>query len=658
MTKNQQSFLKKLSPNLTYYFILLMLLNVLLFLTKPDYAYIGIALSLILISYTVYKIIDARKNWKQFTDKMDADLFAGSQSSLLSMPLPLVILSTEGNILWYNSRFKGIIETEKSILGDPIQSLFLNWDWKAIKDSKDNFIQQNIQNRSYRVFQSVQEDQGVHTFYWLDDTEHKQLEKVYDEEKTMLMYVQVDNFDEIISSAQDGMSPFIISEINATLKRFAHANQAILHKIDDDEYILVLHKKYLDTLEAKKFSILDDIRNINAGNRNPITLSIGVSRDGKSLTEREHSSKTAMELALGRGGDQAVVRKDNNYDFFGGRSKNVERINRVRSRMIAQGLATLITEAEQIFIMGHRYPDLDSFAASIGVLRCVKNLEKEASIVLNEVTEPIRDVFEFFKNDPDYRFIRSAEVKSKTSPKSLLIIVDTHRPTFTDDPDIIPLFNKKVVIDHHRRGTEIVENPALMYLEPYASSTSEMVTELIQYISERPTIEPEEANTLLSGIILDTKNFVFNTGVRTFDAASFLRRNGADTLLVREIFKDKMEESIIKSGILSNSVEVHEGVALSVNETAIDNVKKLISQGADELIDIRNIHTSFVIGKDLEDTVYISARSTGECNVQVILEKLGGGGHLETAGAQFKDKSIAEVKELLIKQIDHYLEGK
>lgn len=329
----------------------------------------------------------------------------------------------------------------------------------------------------------------------------------------------------------------------------------------------------------------------------------------------------------------------------------------MRSRIVAQGLATLIRESDNVYIMGHRFPDLDSFAASIGVYRSVRNLEKPAYIILREVTEPIEELYRLIADNPEYLFVQPGEYKGRITDNDLLIIVDTHRPTFTEDPEIIPEFSKRVLIDHHRRGTEIVQDVALMYLEPYASSTAEMVTEILQYITERPMIEPEEANALLAGIVLDTKNFVFNTGVRTFDAASFLRRNGADPQKVREMFKDGLEESIVKSTIINNANEVAEGVLLSVNNTPTANVKKLISQGADELINIRGIHTSFVIGRELDDEVFISARSTGAVNVQVILEKLGGGGHLETAGAQFKDQTTEEVRALLEPEIMNYLEG-
>ncbi len=325
---------------------------------------------------------------------------------------------------------------------------------------------------------------------------------------------------------------------------------------------------------------------------------------------------------------------------------------------MAQGLAGLIKESERVYIMGHNYGDMDSFASAIGMYRCCLNLDVPAYMVLNKPNDAIQGLYDLFKDKRLYRFVTGADVTgARSHSKDLLIIVDTHRPNFTEAPEIISLFERVVVIDHHRRGAEIVEDTALLYQEPYASSASEMVTEIIQYITNEVTLEPLEASALLSGIILDTKNFVFNTGVRTFDAASFLRRKGADTRLVRELFKEDLIESVIKSNIVSSATILEGGMAISQSVEASDNIKTIISQGADELIDIRGIHTSFVLGEDGQGKIYISARSTGKVNVQVILEKLGGGGHRETAGAQLEDIGLEEAKELLLEKINETLEG-
>lgn len=648
----------KLKSYLIYLIALLVVVNVLLFMANPEYSYISIALSVVVLVITFIQEFDRRTLWLRFMESMDEKLLTSSQSSLLNMPVANLVLDEDGKIIWYNSLFKESVEIEGDILGKDVQKLFAGWDWNKLKQDSEPYFTESLHDKFYRVYKTVGDsDEGtIYTLYFYDDTSYRQLEQTHMDETPVLVYVQVDNFDEVLGSAREGRSPFIISEINSVLKDWASGYDAVMHRIDDDEFVLIMSQKHVEGMELKRFTILDDARNIDVGNKSKVTLSIGISRDGDDLRQRDQSSKTALELALGRGGDQAVIRKDGRYEFYGGRSKHVERMSRVRSRVVAQGLATLIRDSRNIYIMGHRYPDIDSLAASIGVYRSVLNLDKDAAIVLNDVTDSIQDVYDLFKNDDLYQFVGSSEVRNKIGEEDLLIVVDTHRPNFVEDPELIELFKNRVVIDHHRRGTEVIENLSLFYLEPYASSTSEMVTEIIQYITERVKIEPAESNALLAGIILDTKNFIFNTGVRTFDAAAFLRRHGADTQQVAEFFKDALDENIIKSAIITNANMISPGIVLSENTVPNVNIKKIISQGADELINIKDIHTSFVLGIDPKGTIFASARSNGESNVQVILEKVGGGGHLETAGAQFENKSFDEVKAILLDAIRQYEE--
>lgn len=649
---------KKIKPYLILLIALLIVVNVLLFIANPEFSYISIALSVVVLVITFTQEFDRRTLWLRFMEDMDDSLLTASQSSLLNMPVATLVLDNDGKVIWYNSRFKEALDVEGDILGKDITKLFMGWDWNKIKQDTEEYFSESLHEQYFKVYKTKgkNEDGEIYTLYFYNDTEFRALEQRYEDDTPVLVYVQVDDFDEVLGSAREGRSPFIISEINSVLKEWARSYDAVMHNIDDDEFVLIMSQKHLEGMELKRFTILDDARNIDVGNKSKVTLSIGISRDGDDLTERDQSSKTALELALGRGGDQAVIRKDGRYEFYGGRSKHVERMSRVRSRVVAQGLATLMRDSRNIYIMGHKYPDIDSLAASIGVYRSALNLEKEAAIILNDVTDSIQDIYDLFKDDDLYQFLSSNDVRNKITDEDLLIIVDTHRPNFVEDPELIDLFKNRVVIDHHRRGTKVVENLALFYLEPYASSTSEMVTEIIQYITERVKIEPAESNALLAGIILDTKNFIFNTGVRTFDAAAFLRRHGADTQQVSEFFKDALDENIIKSAIITNANMVRPGIVLSMNTEPNVNIKKIISQGADELINIKDIHTSFVLGIDLKGVIFVSARSNGDTNVQVILEKVGGGGHLETAGAQFENKSFDEVKEILLDAIKQYEE--
>jgi c-di-AMP phosphodiesterase-like protein len=637
-----------------YYLAAIAVLVTALFFVRLEWAYVGAAIFLILLVYTIYKNIRMRAWTEDYLERMREDVSASQGGGYLTMPLPLLVVDEKGVILWYNSKMRDRLNREEQLVGTRLQSIFPGWNWEEIKKSEETFFTQRIRDTYYKVFHTVAEATSgkVYTFYWIDDTENVRLLQAYQDEKPMLAYIQVDNFDEVISEIDDARKPFLISEINTLIQKWSMRNSGILHRIDDDEFILLVEKHHLENIEMRRFTILDDVRKISTGTRLALTLSIGLSIDGDTLTQRDEASKSALELALGRGGDQAVIKQGGNYEFYGGRSKNVERKSRVKSRMVAQGLVALINESPHVYIMGHSYPDMDAFGACIGLYRATLELGIPASIVLGEVGDAIAMVYHEFGPNPDYHFIQPGEAKSRITPEDLLIIADTHRPNFTEAPELIPLTPRRVVIDHHRRGTEIVEDLSLLYQEPYASSTCEMVAEILQYLGTDVNITADEANALMAGIILDTKNFVFNTGVRTFDAAAYLRRKGANMQQVREFFQEELDDTIIKSTLVSSAVLVEPELALSSTDFPSVNIKKIVSQSADELVDIRGIETAFVMGPDTDGTIIISARSNGKVNVQVILEKLGGGGHLETAGAQLTGMSLEDAKEKLLQVIE------
>lgn len=636
--------------NVYYFLAAIAALVVALFFLRPEWAYGGAAIFLILLVYTIYKNLRAKAWLDAYLERMREDVSSSQCGSYLTMPLPLLVVDESGEILWYNSKLRERLQRDEPLVGLKVASLFPGWNWQEMKTSEEKFFTQRIRDQHYKIFWTDTDSGGsaVYTFFWVDDTKHVQLQKAYEDEQPMLAYIQVDNFDEVTSEIEDTLRPFLISEINSQIQKWAIRNSGILHRIDDDEFILLLEKQQLENIEMRRFTILDDVRKINTGSRMALTLSIGLSLDGETLSTRDEASKQALDLALARGGDQAVIKRAGSFEFYGGRSKNVERKSRVKSRMVAQALASLISESPHVYIMGHAYPDMDAFGACIGLYRASLNLGVPASIILEEAGDAISAVYQGFGPHPDYHFLRPEEAKNRIQKEDLLIIADTHRPNFTEAPELIQLTPRRVVIDHHRRGTEIVENLALLYQEPYASSTSEMVAEILQYLGTAPNLTSDEANALMSGILLDTKNFVFNTGVRTFDAASFLRRSGADMQKVREFFQDELDDTIIKSALISSAVLVEEEVALSTSDIPSENIKKIISQSADELLDIRGIRTVYVLGKDLSGTVFISGRSSGKDNVQVVLERLGGGGHLETAGAQLSGVSIEEAREKLL----------
>lgn len=640
------------------YLLLLALVIAFIFTGNRDLGYVALGLYLLVFIYTLYFQFHSRGQWESLVEDLRLQVEEGQASAYLNMPLPVLLVDEDGMILWHNSKFKNILDRETGFIGQNVETVFSPWNWKQMLEG-GYFFDQPLGEKHYKVFRSSSQNKGInlYTLYWYDETDFSKLKQSYKDEMPLAIYIQLDNFDEVVKETDENRLPFLLSGINSAIRQWAQDHEGILHRIDEDEYVVLVENRYIESMEVGRFSIIDDVRKIEEGNRLPMTLSMGISIDGENFSQRDFGSQKALELALGRGGDQVVVRRNSNYEFFGGRSKNVERKSRVKSRVVAQGLAGLIKESERVYIMGHNYGDMDSFGSTIGMYRCCLNLAVPAYIVLNKSTEAIEDLYALFKDKKLYRFVSGAEVAgARSHSKDLLIVVDTHRPNFTESPELLPLFERTVVVDHHRRGAEIIENTSLLYQEPYASSASEMISEILQYITSDVVLEPLEASALLSGIILDTKNFVFNTGVRTFDAASFLRRHGADTKLVRELFKEDLLEAVIKSNIVSSAVIIEEGIALSQSSESAENIKTIISQGADELIDIKGIHTSFVLGSDPQEKIYISARSTGEINVQVILEKLGGGGHLETAGAQLEDMTAQEAKTLLLETIRESLE--
>ena len=351
-----------------------------------------------------------------------------------------------------------------------------------------------------------------------------------------------------------------------------------------------------------------------------------------------------------------VIRKKNTFEFYGGKTKAVEKRNRVKARVIAHGFRALIDESSKVFIMGHKTPDMDSFGSAIGIYRCVANRGKEGYIVLSEVNEGIETVFQTIKDKDLYQFVTPLQAVELMDENAMLVVVDTHKPSLTECPELIDMTDRVVLIDHHRRSTEFIDKAVLKYMEPYASSTSELVTEILQYMENKPRLEKEEADALLAGITVDTKNFSLKTGVRTFDAAAYLRRQGADTIRVRQLFQDDMQTFVEKAAIVGTAIRHRESIAISTTEIESESIQLIAAQAADDLLDIKGINASFVIAKKSDNSVFISGRSLGDVNVQVILEKLGGGGHLEVAGAQFKDTDVNTVKESLIKSIDQYFE--
>jgi c-di-AMP phosphodiesterase-like protein len=650
-----------LMPNNKVYLWIILVLAIALLYYNKIIAFSALFVLIVLIVYNIFNSREKMKKWTKYIENLSQDLGTAAQSSLINLPMPLSLVNLEGKLIWYNSKFSDLFG-ERDLLDVEIDKVIPQLDIETLLSGGHESSEFKIGERHFQLKKNVvnidsrnKDERIILMLYWIDVTSYVKLKNKYNSERPVVAMVQVDNYDEVINNTKEEKVPFVLSEIESRINTWVSRMNGMVKKYQKDKYMICFESKFLSNLEAKRFSILDDIREIDMGNRIPATLSMGVGGNGKDFDQLEEYAFSGLELALARGGDQAVVRKNSHFEFYGGKTKAVEKRNRVKARIIAHAMRPLIDESNEVFIMGHKYPDMDAFGAAIGIYRAVINRGKEAYIVLNEVNDSIKNVYELFGDDPTYKFISSQEAISKIDVGDLLVVVDTHRPSFTECPELIERMDRIVLFDHHRRGAEFIEETLLNYLEPYASSTCELVTEMLQYIEDKSSIREVEAEALLAGIILDTKSFSFKTGVRTFEAASFLRRYGADTTKVMKLFQDDFETIQIKSEIITNADIHFDSIAISICEKPMSSIKLIASQSADELLRIKGVDTSFVIGQQNNGEVIISGRSLGNRNVQLILEKLGGGGHLTTAGAQFENTTIEEVMKRLLVEIENYI---
>jgi c-di-AMP phosphodiesterase-like protein len=659
MSRNR--FFKALVPDTKIYLWIIGILALVIFTYEQVYGILGLVLLVYLIYYNWTTSYKRKKKWTHYIESLSSEIDSASKYAILNLPVPLIILEFDGMVTWYNSKFSEAVK-EKDLLERNIDEIIPGFKIsEVLKEDSDSGrdIKFTIKGRLYQTLYNVvkaDKDRYIVILYFIDRTELSKLTIRYEEEQTALAQIEVDDYDDVISSTEEGKRPLVIAEIDRRLGLWATRMNGIIKKQQKDKYVVFFDSRYLENQIAKKFDILDEIREINQGNKIPVTLSIGASVRKGNFGQLEEDSVAALDLALGRGGNQAVVKKDALFDFYGGKTKALEKRNKVKARVVSHALKQLLDQSSRVIIMGHKIPDMDSFGASIGVYRMALNRGKDAFIVMNGDEGNIEAIYDKFRNNKGYAFIQPQRAQEICDEKTLLIVVDTHRPSFVQCPELLELTNKIVLIDHHRRGTEFIENTVLRYLEPYASSASELVTEILQYIEERMTLEKMEAEALLAGIMVDTKNFSLKTGVRTFEAASFLRRAGADTTEVKQLFKDDLELFVSRAEIVRKAEIIRDEIAISVCAEYKGNIQLVIAQAADTLLNIKGINTSFVIGVKSDGETLISGRSLGDINVQVILEKLGGGGHLTVAGAQIEGIKPEEARKMLLAAIDEYLE--
>lgn len=593
-----------------------------------------------------------------------------AKSTLINSPFPLVIIETDGNIIWKSSKF--IHEFANidinNYLNNIVKEIKLELENGSNEDKKelqDLILKQvKIGSKTYKVVgeyveskekQKNDNKEYMTTLYFIDETKNILLEQKYNNSKLCVGIIMIDNYEEIMQRLSDEDKPILTAQIERNLYDWAATFEGLIIKSERDTFILLLQQKYLKQLEEDKFNILDKIKEIEIPGKVQSTLSIAIATEESSNYEKYKTAQSMIDIALGRGGDQAILRKDGKYIFFGGRTQELEKRTKVKARIVANALQELMEEAENIFVMGHTNSDIDAMGASLGVYRLARTIGKQAYIVNTTFGSTLDSFLQTAKEDEEYQktIIGKDEAIEKINENSLLVVVDTHKTSYVDVPELLEKTNKIVIIDHHRRGTDFIENALLTFHEVYASSACELVTELLEYSEQEIKLTQLETEGLYAGIMMDTKNFTFKTGVRTFEAAAYLRKCGVDIIKVKKWFQSDLETYNKISEIVANAEVINDTIGISIYDKEEPDTSLICAKSADELLTISNITASFVIG-NLGDKICISGRSIGDINVQLILEKLGGGGHITLAGAQVEGMSIEETKQELINRINEY----
>lgn len=604
--------------------------------------------------FAIGKLIQVTRKTFQYYARIDDELESKMHMSVHSFPMSAVIIDSAGRIVWTNGKFTKEFPDcceygmELSNITDIPPADFFT----------DDGITVRYKDSVYKVFARIpDEDEAkeLTLLFFKNITDITALETEKKLSQPVVILFMVDGYEELISGCLESEKAHVSVQIDKLLEDFAGQTTGVLRKNASDRFIAVIEERHLQEILRNKVEILDKAREIFVNDRLNVTMSIGIGRTGKTLKESEQFARQALEMALGRGGDQAAVKTDNGFEFYGGVSKGVERHTKVKTRIIANSLLELVDNADKIFIMGHKYSDLDSVGSSVGLTCAIRNLGKSAWAVCDYSTSLAKVLIDRFPHvdGEEPLFTEPADAMEELTDNSLLIICDTHNPLIIESKELYEKAKKVVVIDHHRKMVNYIDNAVIFHHEPYASSASEMVTELIQYFGEAGKLRAVQAECLLAGIMLDTKNFVMKTGVRTFEAAAVLRKMGADTITVKKMFSSSIDSYKRKTQIVAEA-EIYRKCAIAPCDFYADDLRIVAPQAADELLTIKNVDASFVLFKTMSNEISISARSMGNLNVQLIMEALGGGGHQTMAGAQLKDVTVNEVLDTLKKSIDDY----
>ena len=620
------------------------------------------------VGYSYYATNRRKSEISETLQDLTLSVDTAAKSSLINSPFPLIILESNGNIIWRSSKF--ISEFSgfdiNKYLNNLIEDIKLDIKETEKDETKEKQISRHVEinKKNYKVlgkfvhskqYDRKHDDKYMIMLYFIDETEMIKLKKEYQDSKSCITIMMIDNYEETMQQLESEEKPQVIAEIDKCIYEWTDKTNGVLIKSDRDRYIYLFEQRYFKKVKEDKFSVLDKVKDIKTKENVQITLSIAVSNEGLTDKEKYKSAQAAMDVVLGRGGDQAVIRENEIYKFYGGRAQEVERRTKVKARVVAHALENLIKDASKVMIMGHTNPDIDSMGSSMGIYRLVKSLGKKAYIIDSNETNTLQNFKESLSKEPEYEDILiSKEVAEENVDKeTLVVIVDTHKNTYVEAPELLKRTDKKVIIDHHRRSADYIENATLTFQEVYASSAAELVTELLQYAETKVDLKTIEAESLYAGIMMDTKNFTFKTGVRTFEAAAYLRRCGVNIIRVKKWFQSNLETFNKIAAIVKKAEIVNDTIAIAVYDKKDKDASLICAKAADELLTISDITASFVMGKS-GNKICISGRSIGDINVQIILEKLGGGGHITLAGAQVEGMTMEETRQELINRINEY----
>lgn len=664
MSKNKMN-LDELISRTKVYLIIIAIILIVLSIREPKAIIPSIVFYALVLLYSVWSSKKRKAEITKHIDELTLNVDKAAQSTIINSPFPLVVVETSGNIIWKSSNF---IKTFANIdIGTYLSDIIKELKQKIDKDNNDKapaiYESMKIGEKTYKIIaESVKskekgaKSEYLSTIYFLDETNYVNLLNDFSNSRTCIGIVVIDNYEELMQRATEEEKLKITSEAEKSIYAWVNKYNGLSIKSERDTYVCIFDQYHVEEIKDEKFDILDEIKEIKTEDNIQTTLSIAISEEGESNVDKYKSAKAVIDIALGRGGDQAIIKQNGKYYFFGGRTQEVEKRTRVKARIVSQALEELVNSSSNVLIMGHTNSDIDAMGSAMGVYRFVKAIGKDAYIV-NETTGTSLDTFiQDLKDIEDYQgvLVDKNTALSKISSDSLLIVVDTDKKNYVEVPELLTKTYKIAVIDHHRRGTDYIENAMLTFHEVYASSACELVTEIVEFSERAIHLTTFEVEALYAGIMMDTKNFTFKTGVRTFEAAAFLRKCGVDIIKVKKWFQSDLETYNKISEIVAKSEIMNDTIAISVYDKAEPDANITCAKAADELLTISNITASFVIGK-LGDRICISGRSIGDINVQLILEKLGGGGHITVAGAQIEGMTEEEVKQELINRINEYL---